>query len=450
MSEEKVAYKPVVSEAKKKKTRKKRLLWIISIAVVLLIVISVVISSKKERITEVQTEKVGRQNITQVVTATGKIQSETKVNISAEVSGELIELPFKEGDEVKKGDLVVKIKPDAYYPQLKQQNAGVKVQESNLKQQDVNLRKLQLDLNRTKELFNKGLASQNDLDNAQTSYDAMLAQMNTIRAQINQQKAALSSVEYDLSKTTIYAPMSGTVTQLNNEKGEKVLGTSYNIGSQIMTISDLSKMEAQVEVGETDVSLIKIGDTARIQVDAFPNTVFNGYVYEIANTATTKSSGTQEEVVNFIVKIRIASEGFDLRPGMSCSVDIEVQKKDNVLAVPIQCVTTRDDDSTSMKKNEMETKDKDTPENLTTNKGVTPTKKIKPKEVVFIVENGIAKKKEVKTGISSDTYIEIVEGLPEGVDVVKGSFKAINKDLEDGMKVKLDNDKKTKIKKDKE
>lgn len=447
MSEEQVIAKPVLSNAKKKKAKKKKILWIIVSAVVLLIVISVVISSKKEKIIEVQTEKVSRQNITQVVTATGKIQSETKVNISAEVSGELVELPFKEGDEVKKGDLLVKIRPDAYYPQLKQQNAGVKVQESNLKAQEVNLKKLQLDLARIKELFNKGLASSSDLETAQANVDGTLAQMNTVRAQINQQKASLSSVEYDLSKTTIYSPMSGTVTQLNNEQGEKVLGTSFNLGSQIMTVSDLSKMEAQVEVSETDVTLINIGDTARIQVDAFPNRIFNGYVYEIANTATAKGTGTQEEVVNFIVKIRILNEGFDLRPGMSCSVDVEVEKKENVLAVPIQSITTRDDDSSGMMK--MNEDKKDQPENLTTKTENKSLKKNKPKEVVFLVENGVSKKKEVKSGISNDTYIEIADGLKEGDEVVKGSFKAINKDLEEGTKVKVNNEKK-KITKDKE
>jgi len=447
MSEEQVIAKPVLSNAKKKKAKKKKILWIIVSAVVLLIVISVVISSKKEKIIEVQTEKVSRQNIIQVVTATGKIQSETKVNISAEVSGELVELPFKEGDEVKKGDLLVKIRPDAYYPQLKQQNAGVKVQESNLKAQEVNLKKLQLDLARIKELFNKGLASSSDLETAQANVDGTLAQMNTVRAQINQQKASLSSVEYDLSKTTIYSPMSGTVTQLNNEQGEKVLGTSFNLGSQIMTVSDLSKMEAQVEVSETDVTLINIGDTARIQVDAFPNRIFNGYVYEIANTATAKGTGTQEEVVNFIVKIRILNEGFDLRPGMSCSVDVEVEKKENVLAVPIQSITTRDDDSSGMMK--MNEDKKDQPENLTTKTENKSLKKNKPKEVVFLVENGVSKKKEVKSGISNDTYIEIADGLKEGDEVVKGSFKAINKDLEEGTKVKVNNEKK-KITKDKE
>ncbi len=424
---------------KKKRSRKKKILWIFIIALFFLIVIAVVVSGKKEKIIEVQTEKVKRQNITQIVTATGKVQSETKVNISAEVSGEIVSLPFKEGDEVKKGDLLVKIKPDSYYPQLKQQTAAIKVLESNIKAQEVNMRKNELDLNRVKELYSKGLASSSDLETAQANYDGTIAQINSIRAQINQQRASLSAVEYDISKTTINSPMSGTVTQLNNELGEKVLGTSFNIGSQIMTISDLSKMECQVEVGETDVTYIKLGDTARIQIDAFTDKVFTGYVYEIANTATAKGTGTQEEVVNFIVKIRIFNdEGFDLRPGMSCTVDIEVNKKDNVFAVPIQSVTTRDDDSASFKFNE----DKDKPENLVNTKETKSQKKMRPKEIVFVVENGAVKKKEVKTGISDDSYIEIIEGLTENDEVVKGTFKAINKDLDEGTKVKVDNAKK--------
>lgn len=437
------------SQKKKSKKRKKRILWIGIFLVVVLIVITVIVSGNKEKLIEVQTEKVSRQNITQIVTATGKIQAETKINISAEVSGEIVSLPFKEGDVVKKGDLVVKIKPDAYFPKLKQEQAGINVTQSNLATQEVNLKKHKLELDRIKILTDKGLASQQDLDNAQTNYDATLAQMNTIRAQIQQQRASLSSVQYDVSKTTINAPMSGTVTQLNNEEGEKVLGTSFNMGSQIMTISDLSSMECQVEVGETDVTLVKLGDTARIQIDAFPGKTFTGYVYEIANTAKAKNTGTQEEVVNFIVKIRVNKEDYELRPGMSCTVDIEVQKKDNVIAVPIQSVTTREEDMQGQMTLKGDEKDKTVPENLSSQRDEKLMKKQKPKEIVFVVENGTAVKKEVKTGISNDMYIEVIEGIPDGVEVIKGSFKAINKELENNMKIKVNNDKKV-VKKDKE
>lgn len=437
----------VVNKSKKKKSRRKKIIWGIVIFIVLLIIISVVVSRNKEKLTEVQTEKVGRMNITQVVTATGKIQAERKVNISAEVSGEIVSLPFEEGESVKKGDLLVKIKPDAYFPQLKQQSAAIKVAESNLKAQEVNLKKFDLELKRVNELYNKGLVSKSELENAQANYEGTVAQMNVIRAQIQQQRASLSSVQYDLSKTTIYAPMSGTVTQLNNELGEKVLGTSFNLGSQIMTISDLSTMECQVEVGETDVTLVSIGDTARIEIDAYPDKIFTGYVYEIANTATSKGIGTQEEVVNFIVKIRIInSEGYELRPGMSCTVDIEVEKKDNVIAVPIQSVTTREEEIKPLVSRE----DESMPENLTSSRDEKFQRRVKPKEIVFIIENGVARKKEVNTGISNDTYIEIIEGLDEGLDVVKGSFKAINKDLDENSKVKIVNDKEKKPNLDKE
>lgn len=435
------------NNTKKNKKKKKRILWIGILLVIILIVAAVIISGKKEKLIEVQTEKVSKQNITQIVTATGKIQAETKVVISAEVSGEIISLPFKEGDNVKKNDVVVKIRPDSYLPKLKQEEAGINVAQSNLVAQEVNLKKFKLELDRIKTLTDKGLASQQDFDNAQTNYDATLAQMNTVRAQIQQQKASLSSVQYDVSKTTINAPMSGTVTQLNNEEGEKVLGTSFNIGSQIMTISDLSSMECQVEVGETDVTLVKLGDTARIQIDAFPGKTFTGYVYEIANTAKAKNTGTQEEVVNFIVKIRVDKEDYELRPGMSCTVDVEVQRKDNVIAVPIQSVTTREEDIQGQMTLKGDEKDNTVPENLSSQRDEKIMKKQKPKEIVFVVENGVAVKKEVKTGISNDAYIEVIEGIPDGVEVIKGSFKAINKDLDNNMKVKVNNEKKV-IKKD--
>lgn len=424
---------PVNMKKKKKKSRKK-LLWILGLLLAAIIVIAVVISSKKENLITVQTEKIKTRNITQIVTATGKIQSETEVNISAEISGEIVSLPFKEGDEVNKGDLLVKIKQDAFAPQLLEQNAAIKVAESNLKTSEVNLRKFELELQRIKELNSKGLASQSDLDNAQLNYDQTLAQINTNSAQINQQRTGMSKIKYDISKTTIYSPINGTVTQLNNETGEKVLGTISNQGSQIMTISDLSKMECQVEVGETDVTLVNIGDTAKIQIDAFPDKIFTGYVYEIANTAKSKGIGTQDEVVNFVVKIRVINNDVELRPGMSCTVDIEVEKKMNVLSVPIQSVTTREE----FKGNGMSEGSDN--ENLKRESEEKQSKKIKPKEVVFIIDNNSAKKTEIKTGISDDSYIEVTEGVKEDQEVVKGTFKAINKELEDGSKVKVDNE----------
>lgn len=442
MAENTVQTKEANAVPKKKKKKSRKLLWIIGGIVLIGVILAVVFSGKKDKLVTVQTEKIGKRNITQLVTATGKIQSETQVDISAEVSGEIISLPFKEGEEVRKNDLVVKIKQDAYSPALQEQNASIKVAESNLEVNRVALERNQLELNRIKELHSKGLATQSELDNAQNSVSQVLAQINSSEAQINQQRTGLSRIKYDISKTTIYSPMDGTVTQLNNELGEKVLGTISNQGSVIMTISDLAKMECQVEVGETDVTLVSLGDTARIEIDAFPDKIFTGYVYEIANTATSKGIGTQEEVVNFIVKIRIIDNALDLRPGMSCTVDIVVDQRENVLSVPIQSVTTREEEKMTgdiAKESEIENLSRESEKKL--------SKKIKPKEVVFIVDNNAAKKSEVKTGISDDSYIEITEGVNEGQEIVKGSFKAITKELEDGSKVKIDNEPK-KMKKD--
>ncbi|MBK6505244.1 MAG: efflux RND transporter periplasmic adaptor subunit [Ignavibacteria bacterium] len=419
MAENTVQTKDANTVPKKKKKKSRKLLWIIGGIVLIGVILAVVFSGKKDKLVTVQT-----------------------VDISAEVSGEIISLPFKEGEEVRKNDLVVKIKQDAYSPALQEQNASIKVAESNLEVNRVALERNQLEFDRVKQLHSKGLATQSELDNAQNSVSQVLAQINSSEAQINQQRTGLSRIKYDISKTTIYSPMDGTVTQLNNELGEKVLGTISNQGSVIMTISDLAKMECQVEVGETDVTLVSLGDTARIEIDAFPDKIFIGYVYEIANTATSKGIGTQEEVVNFIVKIRIIDNAFELRPGMSCTVDIVVDQRENVLSVPIQSVTTREEEKMTgdiAKESEIENLSRESEKKL--------SKKIKPKEVVFVVDNNAAKKSEVKTGISDDSYIEITEGVNEGQEIVKGSFKAITKELEDGSKVKIDNEPK-KIKKD--
>ena len=434
MSDAKVQPSPLPKVKRRKKKSRKGLLIGLIVFVLLIIVIAVVVSGGKETALEVQVEPVQKRNIVQTVTATGKVQSEIQVDISAEVSGEIVALPFKEGDEVTQGAMVVKIKPDVFMPQLQQQQAGVNVQQRNLESQEVTLRKFELEYDRIKQLYDKGLSTQSELDLAKSNVDQTLAQMNTIKAQINQQQAAVNSVRYDISKTTINSPISGTVTSLNNEPGEKVLGTISNQGSNIMTISDLSKMECQVEVGETDVAKVNVGDTARVEIDAFPDKKFNGVVYEVGNSAQTTAQGTQEEVVNFIVKIRIVDNKVDLRPGMSCTAYIEVEKKDNVLSVPIQSVTIREEEKLEDEGDETGN------ENLSMqNKN---GKDEKPPEVVFIVDNGVAKKKQVKAGISDDAYIEITEGLTEGEQVVKGSFKAINSELEDDMKVKIEDKKK--------
>lgn len=428
----------------KKKKKKKILFYSIAGVIIFLIVVAVIVSGGKEKIITVQTEKVSKRNITQVVSGTGEIQPVTKVDISAEISGEIVKLPIVEGQTVKKGDLLVKIKADIYSERVQQQRAGVNYAQSQVQVAENNLKKAELDLQRTEQLFKNGLVPQADLDNARITYEVAQSQLKSANSSVNQNVAILKQSSQDLSKTTISSPMDGIVTQLNSELGERVVGTATMSGTTIMTISDLSVMDAEIEISETDITQVKIGDTATVEVDAFPNREIKGYVYEISNTAKSKGTGTQEQITNFIVKVRIIDTGVLLKPGMSCNADIKVNAKSDVMAVPIQCITARED-----MKEEFQEESENGPKRITDE---TAKKKEKPKEIVFVVESGTPQKVKimpVKTGISDDKYIEITEGLQPDMIVVKGPYKSISKDLEEGSKIKEDNEIK-KFNKDKE
>ncbi len=424
---------PAAAPKRKKKKSKKLLLFSIIGILLLLIIVTVIISGKKEKAVVVQTEKITKRNITQIVSGTGTIQPETKVDISAEVSGEITQLPKKEGETVKKGDLLVKIKADIYNERVSQQRASINFSQAQVEVAQANLRKAEQDLQRIEQLFNSGLVSQSELDNARVAYEVARSNVNSSNANVRQNVAILRQTGQDLSKTTIKAPMDGIVTKLNSELGEKVVGTQTMSGTVIMTVSDLTVMNAEIEVSETDITQIKIGDTTDVTVDAFPDRVIKGYVFEISNSAETKGAGTQEQIINFIVKIRILDNDVQLKPGMSCNADIKVNSKFNVLAVPIQSITAREDFNKPAENNDDNVK-RNTDENK---------KKEKPKEIVFVVENGSPSKVKsvtVKTGISDDKYIEITEGLSPDMEVIKGPYKAISKDLDDGTVIKVDNE----------
>ncbi len=411
-----------------KKNKKKIIIFSIIGVMVIALALVVFLGSRKEPVITVQVEKAQFRSLTQVVTATGKIQPEVLVKITPEVSGEIVALPVKEGDRVKKGALLMKIKPDFYMAQRDQAAAG-------LLQAKASLSKSEPEFRRVETLFKKGLASESEFDQARAAYEAN-------KAAYAQATASLNQAQENLRKTTIIAPMDGTVSQLNSELGERVLGTVQFQGTDVMTIADLSRMEARVDVSENDVVLVSIGDTARIDVDAFPDRKVSAVVYEIANTAKSKGAGTQEEVTNFEVKMRIVSADVQLRPGMSMTGDIETETKQNVLSVPIQSVTTR------MPKVEV-------PEGATDGQSGmvlasnAPKKKEenKAKEIVFVVDKGVAKAMPVRRGISDDSYTEILEGISDSVQVVSGSYKAINRELEDGSKVRIEEPKKPGMKK---
>ncbi len=406
--------------ANNKKSKKKVIIFSILGGLLIVVTLLVILGSKKEPVYTVQTEKIVHRTITQVVTATGKIYPEVEVQITPEVSGEIVALPVKEGMKVHKGDVLLKIKPDIYVAMRDRAAAAVK---SAL----ASTAKSQSDRTRAEDLYKKGLISSADLETAKTSYEVA-------KGESDQAQASLDQSSEDLRKTTIYSPMDGTISERLVELGQRVLGTSQFQGTDVMTVADLSRMEARVDVGENDIVLVHVGDTARIIVDAFPERKLAGVVYEIGNSAKTTGLGTQEEVTNFTVKIRILDKDVVLRPGMSMTATIETQTKNNVLAVPIQCVTTRSPNK--------EKEQPDQAEEMVTNNTKVKPKVEKPKEVVFLVQNNTAKMVEVKRGISDDSYTEITSGVTGDEEVISGSYKAINRELENGAKLKIDNSKK--------
>ncbi len=406
------------------KSKKKVIIFSAAGGLLVVLLLLVILGSKKEPVVNVQVEKAMRRTITQTVTATGKISPEVQVVITPEVSGEITSLPVKEGVKVRKGELLMKIKPDIYAAQ--RDRSAAELTSARASQE-----RSRSEHERARELFAKGLISTAELEAASTSFQVM-------KAQYDQADAALKQSEESLRKTTIYSPMDGIISKLAVELGERVLGTSQFQGTTVMTVADLSKMEGRVDVGENDIVLISIGDTARIEVDAFPDRKLTGIVYQIGNSAKTKGLGSQEEVTNFEVRIRIVDKDVVLRPGMSMTATIETETRRNVVSVPIQSVTTR----SSLKGKDQEKKESSEGDEMAANDSKIKQTKEKVKEVVFIVDNNLAKAVEVKRGISNDSYTEIVSGLDESKQVVSGSYKAINRELEDGAKVKVEEAKK--------
>src|SRR3990172_5151392 len=415
----------------KKKKSKKKIFIFGGIGVLLLaLVLIAILGGSKEEIVAVQTEKVQKRDITQTVAATGKINPEFKVPITSEVTGEIVSLPVEEGDKVKKGQLLIKIKGDAYVAQKERAEASLQSANANLTMRKAELDKITQDYNRMKELHNKNLASDSELETANSNYLTTKALYQSAEANVLQSEASLKEIIDQLNKTTIYSPIDGVVTQLNVELGERVLGSGYSMGTDIMTVSDLRNIEATVEVDENDVVLISVGDTAKIKVDAFGDRVFKGAVTQIGNSAVTTGLGTQEQGVKFEVRIKLLETDDALRPGMTCNADIETETVHQVISVPIQSVTARSDFNMEQKKDEEET------ETVSANNNKT-NKKIQ--EIVFIIEKSKAKKLNVETGISDDNYIQIKSGLSGKEDVVSGSYRAISRELNDDVTVRVEN-----------
>ncbi len=424
---------------------KKLLRYLIIIAV--LFIILAVIGKKagwfgKSTVYDVATEKVTKRNITEFITANGKIKPETEVKISPDVSGEIVELYVRDGDKVRKGQLLLKIKPDTYISIRDRAAAAVDAAKANLansgaqlEQVKVQFEQASLAYNRNKKLWEQGVISEAEWETAKSNFDIASANVKgaeqTVLAaehSIKSAEASLKEASENLIKTSVYAPMDGTISMLNVEKGERVVGTELMTGTEMLRIADLNKMEVLVEVNENDIVRVSESDTAIIELDAYMDKKFRGIVTEIANSAKISGIST-DQITSFEVKILLLADSYkDLiekgnkipfRPGMSASADIQTEKKFDVLSLPIQAVTTRTD---TISKSDT---------------AIIDNKNTEPEEVVFVYEGGQVKQTKVVTGIQDNNFIEITEGLKEDDEVVVAPFNAINKKLKDGSTVNI-------------
>ena len=420
--------------------RRTLIILIVFLSIVALIALVFVGKNKNRDVREVEISKIEPITIIETVAATGKIQPEVEVALSSEVSGEIIELPVKEGQQVKKGDLLVKINPDLIQSALSQAQAGLQNVRAQLSQTEASLKNAELTYNRNKSLFEKGVISKSDWD--RTVADFEMAQANKQAAYYNVQSAAanVKQTRDNLTRTSIFAPMDGTISKLSVELGERVVGTAQMAGTEIVRVANLNNMEVEVDVNENDIVKVAIGDSTIVEVDAYLKREFKGLVTEIANSAETALS--VDQVTNFKVKVRILPESYEdltkdkpefyspFRPGMTATVDVITEKKENVIGIPISAIVVKLPSDT-----------------VTTRKAETRSVVSGDEEKfegVFVNQDGKAVLKVVETGIQDDSNIEITSGLAEEDIVITGPYNVVTKRLESGDKVQEMQEKKDK------
>ncbi len=411
----------------------KKVLYIVIISVVVLL--ALLIGGKKAgwfgkqgNFKEVETKKISKIDIIETVSATGKIQPEIEVKLSSEVSGEVIELPIVEGQQVKKGDLLVRVNPDIYQSSLNRSQATLQNTRAGLNQAEASLKETQASYNRNKQLFEKGIISKADWDRAVSTYEIAEANKQSAYYSVKSAGATVNEARDNLNRTNIYAPMSGTISKLSVELGERVVGTQQMAGTEILRVANLSHMEVEVDVNENDIVKVSIQDSAIVEVDAYLKKEFKGIVTEIANSADGVL--TSDQVTNFKVKVRILEESYkDLlegksehfspfRPGMTATVDIISDKRNDIIGVPISSIVIKTDTSTVKKGKKKEKKiETDSEEKF---------------ECVFVKEGDEAKLKVIKTGIQDDTNIEIISGLEVDEEVITGPYNTVTKTLKNG------------------
>ncbi len=399
-------------------------IYIIGILVVVVIILTTVVVSqnKKESDIKVETECPQKRTITEIITANGKVQPEKEVKISADVSGEITKLLVEEGENIKEGQILLKINPEIYYSQIERTKAALNASKANLLQSEAQFTDKENQLKRQEKLWKQKAISDYEYEQAQTAFKIAKASYKSAEFSVLSAEASLKEAKENLRKTTIYAPISGTISKLNVEQGERVVGTIQMTGTEILRIANLNRMEVKVNVSENDIVRVKKNDTAYIEVDAYLDRKFKGIVTEIANSANSTGNSV-EQVTNFEVKILILESSYSdllsnhpeikypFRPGMSASVDIMTLTESEKLTLPIEAVTVKPD---TIDKNKLQ-------------------------ELVFINENGKAKIRYIKTGVQDSKYIVIKEGVKSEDEVIVAPYSTINKKLVDGSKIKIKN-----------
>jgi HlyD family secretion protein len=405
-----------------------KILKILVPAILFLIIFAVIGKKKgwfgKELTVKVAVENVEKRTIIETITANGKIQPEKEVKITPDVSGEIVELTVREGDPVVRGQLLLRIKPDTYISQRDRSLAAISSSRARLAQTEAQFMQAELSFNRSRQLFDEQTISKSEYEQAQASYAVSKAEVDAAKFSVVSSEASLKEANENLTKTSVYAPMSGNVSMLLVELGERVAGTNLMAGTEMLRVADLSRMEAQVQVNENDIVRVNLGDTALIEVDAYLDQKFKGVVTEIANSAKT-TGVSADQVTNFDVKILVLPESYKklvdageknpFRPGMSATVDIQTESKPGILTVPIQSVTTRADSTVAS----ATSSDKDI------------------RTLVFVTDGKYALAKDVKTGIQDNSYIEIISGVTDSMRVISSPFSAISKKLSDSTVVEI-------------
>lgn len=415
---------------------KKTLIILLSIAVIAIVGLVAAKKSgafsKSGNFKTVEVEKIELGTIIETVAATGKIQPEVEVKLSSEVSGEIIELPIKEGQDVKKGDLLVRINPDLVQGALSQAQAGLQTARAGLAQAEASLKVSKLNFERNAPLFEKGVISKADYDRALSDYEVAKANRESAYYNVRSVSASVKQASDNLGRTTIYAPRDGTISMLNAELGERVVGTAQMAGTEILRLANLTNMEVEVDVNENDIVKISVGDSTIVEVDAYLKKEFKGLVTEIANSA--EATLTADQVTNFKVKVRILKESYEdllegkaatyspFRPGMTATVDVITKRRENIVTAPISAIVIKTDTSSAKKK--APKKDSSIEQEKF--------------ECVFVKSGDEAKLRVVTTGIQDDSKIEILTGLSDGDEIITGPYTLVTKTLKSGDKIEIE------------